>query len=165
MILPLRARHRAMITTLAVVAPAVFALALGKRSSVRPSPAPDLSTWNEPTLIPVGADWTVLLNPLVQARYLAVDTNSAPLAVALKTAAPVEAPDVLIYWAPSVGDSAALPPGATLLGPLPNPGVERYRLPFSGPPEGYLLLYSLAHRERLAIARLPAVPSRAPASP
>ena len=65
MILPLRARHRAMITTLAVVAPAVFALALGKRSSVRPSPAPDLSTWNEPTLIPVGADWTVLLNPLM----------------------------------------------------------------------------------------------------
>jgi hypothetical protein len=165
MILPLRVRHRAMIATLAVVAPAVFVLALGKRSSVRPSPAPDLTTWTDSTLVPAGDDWTVLLNPLVQARYLAVEGDSVPRAVALIARMPVEAPDVLIYWAPSAGDSAALPPGATLLGPLRNPGLERYRLPFSGPPEGYLLLYSLAHHERLAIARLPPVLSRAPASP
>ena len=165
MIRPLRIRHRVMMTMLAVVAPAVFMLALAERSSVRPGPAPNRSAWIDSTLIPLGAEWTVLLNPLVQARYLAVDGDSVPLGVAVSTTAPVEAPDVLIYWAPSVGDSAALPPGATLLGPLPNPGVERYRLPFSGPPEGYLLLYSLAHRERLAIAKLPAMVSRAPASP
>ena len=61
----------------------------------------------------------------------------------------VDAPDPLVYWSKTSDKSLA---GAQLAGSLPRGRQAALSLPASG---GYLLLYSLAHREVLASAPTP----------
>jgi hypothetical protein len=70
---------------------------------------------------------------------------------------PVDEPDPLIYWAAEAGGGAGRGPegpprGARLVGALARGRQAALVLPASG---GYLLLYSLAHREVLASAPAP----------
>ena len=69
----------------------------------------------------------------------------------------VDAPDPLIYWVAGAGASARRGPGgpphdAQFVGALARGRQAALALPASG---GYLLLYSLAHRETLASAPTP----------
>jgi hypothetical protein len=69
----------------------------------------------------------------------------------------VDAPDPLIYWAPEAGGGAGREPGrpqhdAQFVGALARGRQAALALPGSA---GYLLLYSLAHREVLARAPTP----------
>jgi Predicted membrane protein len=59
-------------------------------------------------------------------------------------------PDLLLYWAETAGDSTTLPADALLLGPLE--AGKQLKLPAAN--RGYLILYSLAHRERVGFAEL-----------
>ncbi len=61
----------------------------------------------------------------------------------------VDAPDPLVYWSRTSDKSLA---GTQLAGSLPHGRRAVLALPASG---GYLLLYSLAHREVLASAPAP----------
>lgn len=161
MIRELRGRHRLMITLLAVVTPVLFVAALAGRTPMPTGGLPSaLAASTLANLVPIGAEWTLLMNPPIRGRYLALPGDSIPTAIRLTPDGPGGEPDLLLYWAETVGDSVALPPEARLLGPLDA------RQPVSLPrPEGYLILYSLAHRERLAVARLPAVEGGAPTAP
>lgn len=69
----------------------------------------------------------------------------------------VDAPDPLVYWAPEAGAGAGRGPGnspreARLVGSLQRGRRAVLAVPASG---GYLILYSLAHREVLATALAP----------
>ena len=152
MIRRLRTRHRMMILALTPVLPTILLLAVLGRSPVPASGLPSqLTTPRDPTLIPIGSEWTLIDSPRIQARYFARQGDSSASAIALTpTHLPVP-PDLLVYWSETSGDSAALPQEATLLGPL-KPG-EPVKLP--GSSGGYLILYSLAYRERLGAAQLP----------
>jgi hypothetical protein len=61
----------------------------------------------------------------------------------------VEAPDLLVYWSETPANSLA---GAKPIGSLAHGRRSALELPAKG---GYLLLYSLAHREVLASAPVP----------
>lgn len=152
MIRSLRARHRAMILVLAPILPAILVLALVGRSAVPAEALPrQLTVPHDSTLQPVGSDWTLIESPRIQARYFAREGDSTASAIALTPAFLPVPPDLLLYWSEIAGDSAGLPPEAALLGPLiPS---EPVRLPASS--RGYLILYSLAHRERVGVAQLP----------
>ena len=154
MIRRLRARHRAMVL-LTPILPVILLIALVGRSRVPPTGLPrELADPQDTSLVPVGAEWTLLEAPGVRAHYLAQRGDSTPAAIALTPDSPVMQPDLLVYWVETAGDSTKLPADAVLLGPLQ--ADEELRLPASD--RGYLILYSLAHRERIGVAQLPPIP-------
>jgi hypothetical protein len=154
MIRRLRARHRVMIVLLTPILPVILLVALVGRSPVPQSGFPrELMNQVDPSLVPVGAEWTLLESPRIQARFLARQGDSTPSAIALDPVQQLTPPDLLLYWAESAGDSTRLPANALLLGPLE--ARRPLKLPASN--RGYLILYSLAHRERVGFAELPLV--------
>jgi len=156
MIRRLRARHRVMMVLLTPILPVVLLVALVGRSPVPPTGLPrELADPRDPTLVPVGSEWTLLQSPRIQARFLARQGDSTPSAVTLDQIQQPTPPDLLIYWAETAGDSTTLPADAVLLGPLE--AGKQLKLPASN--RGYLILYSLAHRERVGFAQLSLVRS------
>ena len=157
MIRELRSRHRLMIALLAVVAPGILVLALSGRGSMPITRLPtEFTPGRNSDLLPIGAEWTLLMNPPIRARYLAAPGDSVPAAVLLIPDGPATQPDLLLYWAATAGDSTQLPPQAILLGSLQ--AEEPLRLPPRDSNRGgYLILYSLAHDERVGTAKLPPV--------
>jgi hypothetical protein len=87
--------------------------------------------------------------------------------IELKPLRPLAAPDVLLYWAPAVADSALgddaaqsaprLPLDAHLLGRIGGTERRRFVLPDHDVPaeSGALILYSLGHQVVIAKASLP----------
>ncbi|HSE45272.1 MAG TPA: hypothetical protein VLB12_00700 [Gemmatimonadales bacterium] len=145
-----------MIVLLAPILPAILLVALVGRSPVPPTGLPhELVDPRDPTLVPVGSEWTLLESPRIQARFLAQQGDSTPSAIALDRVQQPPPPDLLLYWAETAGDSTTLPADALLLGPLE--AGKQWKLPASK--RGFLILYSLAHRERVGFAELSAVPS------
>jgi len=156
MIRRLRTRHRAMIVLLTPILPIILLVALVGRSPVPPTGLPrELADPRDPTLVPVGSELTLLQSPRIQARFLAQKGDSTPSAIALDQVQQPTPPDLLLYWAETAGDSTTLPADALLLGPLE--AGKQLRLPASN--RGYLILYSLAHRERVGFAELSPVRS------
>ena len=154
MIRRLRARHRVMIVLLTPLLPVILLVALAGRSPVPQTGFPrELMNQVDPSLVPVGAEWTLLESPRIQARFLARQGDSTPSAIALDPVQQPTLPDLLLYWAESAGDSTTLPADALLLGPLE--ARRPLKLPASN--RGYLILYSLAHRERVGFAELPLI--------
>jgi hypothetical protein len=157
MIRRLRSRHRVMILVLTPLLPAILLIALLGRSPVPASALPrELAAPHEVALTPIGSAWMLIDSPKIQARYFAREGESNVAAIALTPSKEPTPPDLLLYWAETAGDSATLPQAAALLGPL-QPG-EPVKLPASN--RGYLILYSLAHRERIGVAELPPIPGR-----
>jgi hypothetical protein len=144
-----------MIALLAPLLPAVLLIALLGRTPVPASGLPpELRDSPDPALVPIGAQWLLFEAPGIRARYLAQREDSTPTAIVLTPEAPVTQPDLLLYWVETPGDSTALPADAVLLGPLK--ANDALKLPASN--RGYLILYSLAHRERIAVAQLQPIP-------
>jgi hypothetical protein len=145
-----------MILLLTPILPVILLVALVGRSPVPPTGLPrELADPRDPSLVPVGAEWTLLQSPRIQARFLARQGDSTPAAIVLDQIQQPTLPDLLLYWAETAGDSTTLPADALLLGPLE--AGKQLKLPASN--RGYLILYSLAHRERVGFAELPLVRS------
>jgi hypothetical protein len=154
MIRRLRARHRVMIVLLTPILPVILLIALVGRSPVPPTGLPrELMDQGDPSLVPVGSEWTLLQSPKIRARFLAQQGDSTPSAVLLNQIQQPTPPDLLLYWAETAGDSTTLPADALLLGPLE--AGKQLKLPAAN--RGYLILYSLAHRERVGFAKLPLI--------
>jgi hypothetical protein len=145
-----------MIVLLTPILPVILLVALVGRSPVPPTGLPrELRDQGDPSLVPVGSEWTLLQSPTIRARFLAQQGDSTPAAIVLNQIQRPTPPDLLIYWAETAGDSTTLPADALLLGPLE--AGKQLKLPASK--RGYLILYSLAHRERVGFADLSAVRS------
>src|SRR4029453_2940018 len=156
MIRRVRARHRVMIVLRTPILPVILLVALVARPPVPQTGLPrELADPRDPTLVPVGSGWTLLESPRIQARFLARHGDSTPSAIALDHVEQPTPPDLLLYWAETAGDSTTLPADAVLLGPLET--GKQLRLPVAN--RGYLILYSLAHRERVGFAELSLVRS------
>lgn len=148
---PLRRRHAAWITALALVLPIAFAAAIAMRQA--PAVARELAfeprAAHAPEPLPAGQGELALLQradgPRWQARHDATRITVAQLDGE-------EAPDLLAYWTPHDAGGDKLSPDAVLLGPLH--GRERT---FARPAaDGALVLFSLAHGEVVARATLEA---------
>jgi hypothetical protein len=113
MIQPLRRAHRWMIATLAVLLPALFAASLSVREPL-PFEGP-ISGGAEPRLPALGKALQAFEREL--------------------------APDLLVYWSPSLPPDDRLPADVVFLGALH--GAKSRPAPLSS--DGYFLLYSLAH--------------------
>jgi hypothetical protein len=156
MIRKLRARHRVMFVLLTPILPVILLVALVARSPVPSTGLPrELTGKADPSLVPVGTEWTLLQSPRIQARFLARQGDSTPSAITLASVQQPTPPDLLLYWAETAGDSTTLPADALLLGPLE--AGKQLKLPASN--RGYLILYSLAHGERVGFAELSLVRS------
>jgi hypothetical protein len=146
----LRARHRALATILALALPLGISLALSSRRD-----APRLER------LPSGDPADPGPRTQVKQRTLRVgnfnlDTRTWPddrLAAFVLEVAPredLQRPDVLVYWsqsAPQQDPDAS----SVLLGALAGTSPRRFALPPQAI-DGYLSLYSLAHRELLGSA-------------
>jgi hypothetical protein len=157
MISRLRARHRRMVVTLAVALPIVLVMGVMVRPETPealPLPgallalevvAPEV-LWERDDLwdgLPIVTRWR--------------GAGGVPVAVELQLTAPLQRPEVLLYWSPTLGaDAEALPETSHLLGALGGVGTRRHALPEAARSgEGHLLLYSLGHDNVFASAALP----------
>lgn len=146
---PLRRRHAALITALALVLPMAFAAAIATRAApaVTRELAFEARAASAPEPLAAGAGQLALLErangPRWQARHDATRITIAQLDGN-------EAPDLLAYWTPHDTSGDQLPPDAVLLGPLPG-GERTFARPGAG---GALVLFSLAHGDVVARATL-----------
>jgi hypothetical protein len=146
---PLRRRHAAWITALALVLPIAFAAAIATRQA--PAVARELAleprAANSPEPLVVGQGELSLLQrangPRWQARHDATRITIAQLDGA-------EAPDLLAYWTFHDAGGDELSSDAVLLGPIDG-GERTFARPGAG---GVLVLFSLAHGEVIARATL-----------
>lgn len=152
MIAKLRARHRHASIALALVAPSALAAGLLAR---RPMPVMERA----PAAARVELAGELRALPEVRFGDLPVRASSGTSAagaamLALETLRDLEQPDLLVYWIEGELDgTAGVPSGARLLGSLGGSGTHLYELP-AGARAGALLLYGLAHQERVASARI-----------
>lgn len=147
MIRALRQRHARIIGILAVVVPLLFLMALAAR--------PNWPTQQVSGTAPSSGGWTAFgsedsVRALIESKgvrdwlHLARDETLAR-------------PDVLVYWAEEApAKDAPFPIDAVLLGPLGDTGTVTFDLPARST-AGTLLLYSLGHREIVAMQPISAV--------
>ncbi len=135
MIAPLRRRHATLLPSLALVATAVLAFAVGSRSST-PSVSPDAE--RSPSGRELTTSWE---GPTIRTRL------SSEGELWLQSEETLSAPDLLLYWLPEA-PSDALPVDARLLGPWNGSGQDAFDLPSEAlERSGHLLLFSLGHGE------------------
>ena len=167
MIRRLRQRHLAVIAGLIVVIPAVFLAGLVGRRPLPvmgrlPEAIGDRASRSGRTILLQRSE---RVGPLeLEVQMAAASTPVRGLEVGLTLPMSPGQPDLLAYWSPD----APAPNGsdlakAHLLGPLPV-GTRWYSLPEAAlERDGYLIVYSLAHRSLLGFAPLP-THSEAPSS-
>jgi hypothetical protein len=154
MISSLRNRHRIMVASLAVIAPAVFVAGVLVR---KPFPVSDPSSIIRQK---VDSNTTAVLleNKFLWKRRAKVarviaDKNTPSISfIELQAANDLAEPDALVYWSLVQPSQDRIPDNAKLLGKLSNNRVESLSLPEG---IGYLILYSLAHRKIVAIDQFP----------
>ena len=159
MIRPLRTRHRVMVTVLAVALPVLFVAGLlARKPLVGMDATPEaLQPFSEtyPMLLTETPDlWGEFA---IQTRLHADTAPASRLAVELHPEAYLKAPDVLVYWNVDTPlAEGAIPDGAYLLGTLAGTQARHFALPDTAlHTDGHLILYSLAHQQTIATARLP----------
>lgn len=147
MIQPLRATHRAVFFALPIVLAAVLASGLALRHHW---PALQKLSTNDVAM----SETRMTVARDLKVRWL---RQPAPMErkLQLVPAKRLATPDLLLYWSE---DSAAkaLPSNAFFLGSFHADGI--YTLPAEARDDGYLSLYSLAHREVVASIPLGACP-------
>ena len=158
MIRPLRTRHRVMVTVLAVTLPILFVAGLlARKPPAEMETIPEaLRPFSEtsPTLL---AETPDLWGELAIVTRLHADADSASrLAVELHPETYLKAPDVLVYWHTDAPPAdGVIPDGAYLLGSLSGAQARRFALPDTAlTTDGHLILFSLAHQQTVATARL-----------
>ncbi|MCW5967479.1 MAG: hypothetical protein KIT57_03130 [Blastocatellales bacterium] len=145
MISSLRRHHRQAFLVLAVVLPLIFAAGLLVRRSAPVAEAP-------PVKLPTASDRSGLV--AWDEAGLRLGSGADYLDVVPTGAAGF--PDILLYWSP--GSPEADTPGshAILLGPIDGVRAQRFPLPdFAREFDGYLIVWSLAHRRAVAVRAWP----------
>lgn len=148
---PLRRRHAAWITALALVLPIAFAAAIATRQV--PAVARELAfeprAANSPEPLVAGQGELTLLQRADGPRWKARHDATR---ITIEQLDGNEAPDLLAYWTPHATSGDKLSPDAVLLGPL-HGGERTFARPAA---DGALVLFSLAHGEVVARATLEA---------
>ncbi len=143
---PLRRRHAALVTTLALALPVAFAAAIAKREAAPVQLELPLEAQRASAVeaLAPGAGTELTLETSSGQRWRARHDATR---IAIAQVAGAELPDLLAYWsARNGGDELA--PDAVLLGPVNGGSSERtYARPGAG---GVLVLFSLAHGEVVA---------------
>ena len=152
MIRPLRIRHRRMMLSLLIVLPLLFIAALQGRKQIPPeSTLPIKNPHNAaafPQELATFPQFWPAHNITVQVRGDAAGTR---LMVKVAPGEPQKIPDALVYWSPSAIRGKQLPKDAFLLGGLSGMAPRSFTLPDNAAAaDGYLCLYSLAHRQLIA---------------
>ena len=149
MIQPLRTLHRRIFVTLALVVPAILVLGLrAQRKSAQaavemPMPIPGSAY----VLRKSGTMWQ---RHTIESEFYSDSKTPEGIYVVLKPADGLSDPDLLLYWSSREPEGKSLPEGARLLGSFrPGPLGEETILAIPAEVErvGYLVLFSLAHRE------------------
>ena len=148
MIHPLRAAHHAVFLFLPILLAAVVASGLALRYRW---PAPHQSLTTE---VEASETTATVAGVTLRVRLLA-PTAPTERKVQLLPAAPVASPDLLVYWSEDSTPNT-LTPSARLVGPFHARAIYTLRANARG--QGYLTLYSLAHREVVASIPLGAQP-------
>ena len=162
MIRSLRARHRSMIVTLAVITPVLFVAGLTVRQSFPPmehsqvqgaaSGHRDLEVIREdavPGELPIRVSWLV------------ASGAGARRAVGFELVGPVKLPDLLVYWDDLPGDEGDLSEGARLLGRIGGRRHVIWEVPVPSD-TGRLVFYSTAWKEVTGAVAPPAEWSASP---
>ena len=144
----LRAFHRRLVFTLAVLVPIAAAVGIGFR------PARPLAGLRAGPLLPVPAQLPQVLaahdNPFaglsVQIRFRGDEAGRTQLE--LDVAEDLEIPSLHLYW--SATDDSAFPDEAALLGSVWGPGTQRFEFERESIGQGTLILHSAARDERVA---------------
>jgi len=147
----LRRRHRRIFLVLALVLPGIFVSGLLAR---RPFPASDrlpelaqpVSAKLSTAILEEDERWRRL--PL-KSRLLKADGNRSGWILDVQVNGELPAPDLLIYWS----ETAPKPEQGVLLGSLAGRSSQQFALPERAR-AGHLVLYSLAHGQVVAEARL-----------
>jgi len=141
-----------MVLALALLVPALYLLALRSRPAVElmQEMPPAVTVAAIPATAKAGA-WSDLDEArLVRAR---LTTGDKARWIEIELQAPLQRPDVLIYWTSDNGDnSGTLPTDSWLLGTLTDSARQHFLLPVAIPRSGggQLILYSLGHQEVVA---------------
>ena len=165
MIRPLRARHRRMMTVLAVVVPVVFVAGLLAR---QPVPAVDELPGTVRPAVPEGfteaavddAAWGGLaLRTTWMVGPATAEGGPPARGVTLTFLVDPRLPDLLVYWA-AESEGASLALDAHLLGTIGDLQERSWVLPGDASDGGVLVLYSLARQEVVATAAVPPLNGR-----
>lgn len=157
----LRKAHLRRVGALIVLLPIGIGAALMSRpeSSSYAAPGPtdeheDQALFTEANLVRPEMNWTVG-DGTVRVRVYAEPSGSTAV-LELEAAAPIVAPDILVYW--SDGGSSetvgkGLPTGASLLGSFSGSGSSSFPLPDAARREdGLVTFFSLGHGETIGFA-------------
>ncbi|MEM6639050.1 MAG: hypothetical protein AAF610_04030 [Pseudomonadota bacterium] len=155
MISRLRRRHRAMSILAAIVAPAVFVVALLDRKPVEIESTPltgQLGFGNPPAGDSQAREDVLLGDARIRIDTRTATDDQAPeLWITVERPGPPVPPDVLVYWQPVSAD-AGLSNSARLLAPLDARAPQRLRLPREAA-AGEIVFFSLAHNGIVARSR------------
>lgn len=158
MIAPLRRRHRLMLTTLAIVVPVGYVVALAARPDAPITP--ELPTALAGTTVGATAgevdhDFGELFtDPAIVVR---AGSDGSRWWIELDPRSAVSRPEALVYWSEAPA-ADRLPEDAYLIGSLAGNRARTFTLPVEALGRaGHLVLYSLGHQEVFASASLPAV--------
>ncbi len=151
MIAPLRKRHRLWITGLALLVPAVCALALWSRPPAPAGSGGEVS----PVAAPTSASSRAIAS--LPGFRTAVRGGKEAAQLEVEALEPLRRPDVLLYFS-ATAPADTLPADAHLLGSVAHRQTRSFPLPTAAAKGGHLVLYSLAHQDVVASAALEAVP-------
>ncbi len=161
MISPLRKRHRLTFLLMSVVLPIVTILGIINRKA--PTLKNDLTNVSSQNLTEKFSDevwsedalWSDLKS--ISTRLLSGKNNPNILAVELSIRENLTKPDVLVYWSIDKFSPGSGPTdNSFFIGQFNSTRATLYPLPSEAlKSDGYLLLYSLAHREIVATTLLP----------
>ena len=154
MIQPLRTVHRRASIAMSIALPAVLFFGLSARRPMAQSGGhTDTLPTSAQLLKRSAGGWQ--RHSIETSIYGSLD-SPPELYFVLRPAQPLNEPDVLLYWSAAPPANNSLPAGARLLGAV-EPG-QPLALPGDSRPQGYLVLYSLAHQsveDYAALEKLP----------
>ena len=159
MIMPLRKRHRFMITLLAIVLPIAFITGLTGRQApaVMEIPPVDLQASAAVFSQIVYEKNDLWPGHTITTRLCADGMPPTRLTVELQPREDFKIPDLLVYWHEGeMVEGDRIPAGAFLLGNLAGRQARQMILPEGALQyDGRLVLFSLAHQKIFASAALP----------
>ena len=156
MIRPLRVRHRIIFLTLAAALPVAYAAGLLSRRPIAIMPSLPAAL-SDSTESGASGDWIEgLWGDLPLNTRIVSGSDGARIVLAPRR--PIKRPSLLLYWTPlsDLPRGQGFPSSSVLLGAFSGVRIQAFPSPDWGDrASGTLFLYSLAHREVVAAARLP----------
>jgi hypothetical protein len=154
MIQPLRAAHRRTFAALAFVLPVILTVGLGSR---HPRPGPKVLAVQVPTSAHlVGISDRIWQKHAIRTELYADSAHPQNIYVVLQPLQELNEPDLLLYWAVTATQGAALPGEAQLVGAFAT--GKAFLLPLNDKRAGYLVLFSAAHQAVFDAATVESLP-------